>query len=181
MRRGGVVLCPRDVSAKSPLVAATSRRLILSATGETSPRRLRDLLETKDLEETLRRRLRDTAWPTLETAGDVAETSPQLRRRPRDFRANWLSPGLETSPRCLRDVALVRVQAISWSPESRELPRLISRGQSRRRLRQWDRPFSDENLFLCCFCLLQSNDKKIIIIMEYYRGISGCLFYYTSV
>ena len=43
-----------DVSATSPSVAATSQRLILSATGEMSQQRLRDLLETKETEETLR-------------------------------------------------------------------------------------------------------------------------------
>ena len=72
-------------------VSETSRRLILSATGETSPRRLRDLLETK------------------ETVGDVVETSPQLRRRSwrrrGDIPATSGRIDCHLVWRCLRDVS----------------------------------------------------------------------------
>ena len=76
----------RDVS----ISCATSRRLILSATGETSPRRLRDLMETKetagDVAATVRRR-----------RGDVAAIEKTSRRRRRNLLSNWLSPCLEWS------------------------------------------------------------------------------------
>ena len=71
-----------------------------------------------------RRRRRDIAA----TAGDVAETSPQLRRRRGDVPATSGRIGCHLVWRRLRDVALVRAQAIFWSPASPELPRLISRG-----------------------------------------------------
>ena len=106
-----------DVSATSPSVAATSQRLILSRLG----RRLHDVSET--------------CWRPRRRCGDC-------RRRCGDVLATsgwfgchlvWrrLSVVSETSRRCLgrrSGVALVRAQAIFWSPESPELPRLISRG-----------------------------------------------------
>ena len=102
-----------DVSATSPSVAATSRRLILSAsaTGETSPRPAEDQGDWGDVAATftatMRRRLRDAAWPTRD----------------------WARAGIIETPSLLvSDVALARAQAIFWSPESPELPRLISRG-----------------------------------------------------
>ena len=96
----------QQVSETSPrnlhqLRRRRSRRLILSATGETSPRPAGNQGDCE-------RRRKDIAT----TSGDVAETStwlpemlpemsPQLpemsQRRPRDFRANWLSLCLGTS------------------------------------------------------------------------------------
>ena len=56
----------------------------------------------------------------------LPETSPQLWRR-RDVPATCGRIGCHLWRR-LREIALVRAQANFWSPESPELPRLISRG-----------------------------------------------------
>ena len=69
-----------DVSATSSSIAATSRRLILAATGETFPRRLRDLLETKETEETLRRRCGDVSATLLDPLYHVTERVLALSR-----------------------------------------------------------------------------------------------------
>ena len=80
----------RDYSATSLSVAARSRRLILSATKERSPRRLRDLSETCWRPRRLRRRCGDcrrrrgdvpaTSGKLVATlSGDVSETSPWRR------------------------------------------------------------------------------------------------------
>ena len=84
-----------DVSVSCGAVAETNFVRDWGDVSTMSPRPA----ETKETEETLRRRLRDAAWPTLETAGDVAATEKTSQRRPRYFQANWLSPCLETSPR----------------------------------------------------------------------------------
>ena len=176
-----------EVSAMSPSVATTSRRLILSATGETSPRPAGDQGDWGDIAATSPRRclahfrdhvtervlasrrlhswskqgvvyllgpsqvqdpvkvfiiwylflaethgdLSTTLWRRRRNWEDVSETSPRLPemspRRPRDFRANWLSLFLETSWRRL-GCRLGESASHFWSTESPELPRLISRG-----------------------------------------------------
>ena len=117
----------QQVSETSPRRLHQLRRRILSATGETSPPRLQDLLETKENEETLQRR-----------CGDDAATSPRRCLTHFSGPRDWARAGIfETSGRIgchlVSDVALAtrrlgERQAIFWSPEWPELPRLISRG-----------------------------------------------------
>ena len=125
------------VSETSPSVAATSRRLIISATAETSPRRLRNLAETQCKLPAKSPRL----------PGNVSETSPRLpetsrrlvatKKRLGDVAATtWklcsnIPATAEQSAchlvwRSRRDVSLVRAQAIFLLETSPRLPRLIS-------------------------------------------------------
>ena len=69
----------QQVSETSPSVAATSRRLILSATGETSTRRLCDVSETCWRPRRLRRRCGDVPELVVTLSGDISATSPRCR------------------------------------------------------------------------------------------------------
>ena len=91
-----------DVAATSPRPAGDWKKSPKNRTCLNFPRLLGDpasLQETsRRLESSPGRRPSLGQWDRAATAGDVAATEKTSRRRPRDFRANWLSP-LETFPR----------------------------------------------------------------------------------
>ena len=117
----------RDISATSPRPAGDHgdcrrRRGDVAATEKTSRRRRWTAGDVAETFPQLRRRLGDVAA----TAGDVAETFPRLPGE------SWLSPYLETSPRRLLGESashflVSRVARFAATDQSR---------QSQRRLRQ---------------------------------------------